>query len=88
MYAVQVENKVLKELKFLPKTSLRRILNTLEGLKSDPRPHGAMKLRGLEGWRLRVGDYRVLYTVDDAANIVRIYVVKHRREAYRSPPIH
>ncbi|MBI2872364.1 MAG: type II toxin-antitoxin system RelE/ParE family toxin [Chloroflexi bacterium] len=52
---------------------------------ASPRPIGAAKLKGQEGegWRVRVGDYRVLYTISDQEGIVRVYRIKHRREAYR-----
>jgi mRNA interferase RelE/StbE len=49
----------------------------------NPRPARVRKLQGTEGYRLRVGDYRVLYTVDDRSQTVVVYSVAHRREAYR-----
>lgn len=61
----------------------RRVAERIEDLAANPRLHGAEKLSGAEGYRLRVGDYRVLYTINDAAQVVTIYRVKHRREAYR-----
>lgn len=56
----------------------------MKDLARDPRPSGSRKLVGSErDWRLRVGDYRVLYEIEDAGKIVRVLHVNHRREAYR-----
>jgi len=52
-------------------------------LAVNPRPHGVAKLSGREAWRIRVGDYRVIYTIDDARQGVVIYAIGHRREIYR-----
>jgi len=52
-------------------------------LADNPRPQGVVKLSGREGWRIRVGDYRVIYTIDDAHKEVVIYAIGHRREIYR-----
>ena len=54
-------------------------------LENDPVPQGAVRIRGRigDGWRVRVGDYRILYTVDQEHLIVRVYRVRHRREVYR-----
>ena len=84
-YAVLLESRAEKELKALPEQTLRRIDIKLQALSLNPRPRGAAKLRGKEseGWRFRIGDYRILYQIDDKENIVRIYRIKHRREAYR-----
>ena len=61
-----------------------RVSRAILLLKTDPRPRGAQKLAGTtDGWRIRVGDYRVLYDVADAIRIVRIYRIRHRRDVYR-----
>jgi mRNA interferase RelE/StbE len=52
-------------------------------LASDPRPYGAIKLSGQEGYRIRVRDFRILYRIDDKAKEVIIYRIRHRREVYR-----
>ena len=63
---------------------MERIHHKILGLQDDPRPQGSRKLSGnLEGWRIRVGDYRVLYQIDDDAATVTIVRVKHRRDVYR-----
>ncbi|MFI5339040.1 MAG: type II toxin-antitoxin system RelE/ParE family toxin [Candidatus Methylomirabilales bacterium] len=72
-----------REMDRLPADIHRRVSDAILPLESDPRPVGSRKLRVGGGFRLRVGDYRVLYTVDDDNNQVIIYSVAHRREAYR-----
>ena len=67
----------------LPDKIHKRISDKILTLETDPRPPGTKKLQGEEGCRLRVGDYRVLYTVDDQTRRVFVYSVAHRREAYR-----
>jgi mRNA interferase RelE/StbE len=84
-YRVLVESRAERELKALPREILARVDLKLQMLASNPRPRGVRKLhwREGEGYRVRVGDYRILYQIDDASKIVRIYRIKHRREAYR-----
>jgi mRNA interferase RelE/StbE len=84
-YAVLLESQADKDLLPIPKRVLKRIDAKLQALSHVPRPKGATKLRGKEseGWRVRVGDYRILYQVDDKGKTIRVYRVKHRREAYR-----
>jgi mRNA interferase RelE/StbE len=55
----------------------------LEELAGDPRPPGIKKLKGREGWRLRIGDYRVIYEIDDTQKIIIVLHVGHRRDIYR-----
>ena len=62
----------------------RRVLRAIDGLAQQPRPSGCRKLVGSEdAFRIRIGDYRVIYTLDDAVFIVAIESVRHRREVYR-----
>jgi mRNA interferase RelE/StbE len=61
-----------------------RVIAKIEELATEPRPAGCRKLQGKSGlWRLRVGDYRVVYTVDDTQRLVDVVAVRHRREVYR-----
>ena len=82
---VLLESRAEKELKSLPEGVLKRVDTKLQALSLNPRPRGATKLKGKEseGWRLRIGDYRILYQIDDKENAIRIYRIKHRREVYR-----
>ncbi|HEY1372207.1 MAG TPA: type II toxin-antitoxin system RelE/ParE family toxin [Candidatus Binatia bacterium] len=66
-----------------PGQDSQNISRRIIALETNPRPPAALKLQGGDGYRFRVGDYRVLYTIDDATRRVFIYSVAHRREAYR-----
>lgn len=67
----------------IPKSYRRLILQRIEPLARQPRRPQVEKLTGIEGYRLRVGEYRVLFTIDDRAKLVTIYRILHRRHAYR-----
>ncbi|GAC1451400.1 MAG: hypothetical protein PVS2B3_00220 [Steroidobacteraceae bacterium] len=83
-YAVLFARSARKELQALDHTVAGRILKRVEALTSNPRPSGCKKLEGADNlWRIRVGDWRVVYSVDDAGLLVEVSVVRHRREAYR-----
>src|SRR4029077_6827409 len=82
-YRVVIKVSAEKELAALPAHTRERIHQRILSLESDPRPRGAKKLQGQEAYRLRVGDYRVLYTVDDSARQVMVYAIGHRRDVYR-----
>lgn len=60
-----------------------RIGNAIDALAADPRPPGAVKLAGHDDFRVRVGDYRVVYAVDDTERLVLVARIAHRREVYR-----
>jgi mRNA interferase RelE/StbE len=82
-YAVHLKRSAEKELADLPQEMQKRIIKRLLTLKANPRPPGAKKLGGGERYRIRVGDYRVLYTIDDALQKIEVSAVGHRREVYR-----
>jgi len=82
-YQVILQRSAEKELDALEKPVHKRIAARLLALEEDPRPAGVKKLQGQEIYRLRVGDYRVLYTIDDKSKQVTVAAVGHRREAYR-----
>lgn len=82
-YRVEVNKKVRKkDLVSIPPKDVARIVERIRGLADDPFPDDAIRLKGREEWRIRQGDYRILYTVDE--DIVTVFVVKvgHRREVY------
>ena len=60
-----------------------RVKAAIDGLAEDPRPSGATKLAGRNDYRVRVGDHRIVYAVDDAQKVVLVARIAHRREAYR-----
>ena len=83
-YKVVPKPSVEKDLRSLPKSVIVRVMNQIEGLANDPFPRQTVKLAGGEDlYRIRVGDYRVIYGVDRAAKLVIIHHVRHRREVYR-----
>lgn len=83
MFQVIVENKARKKIRRFPKELVKRIDKALTGLCQNPRPPGSEKLTGTDGWRIRVGDYRILYAIDDKNKLVTIYDMDHRRQVYR-----
>ena len=84
MYALLIKRSAERDLRRLPGVLFERVNERILSLRDKPRPHGVRKLAGaLEGWRVRVGDHRILYQIDDEARTVTIVRVRHRREAYR-----
>ena len=83
VYQVSLKRSAEKELDALQANIRERINKRLLTLEENPRASGIKKLQGEESYRLRVGDYRVLYTVDDKLKRVVILAVGHRREVYR-----
>jgi len=84
VYEIIFEGKAEKDLLGLPKEILKKLDDKIQQLKKNPRPYGVKKLMyKVEGWRIRIGDYRVLYQIDDDKKLVKVYRIKHRREVYR-----
>lgn len=74
----------MKEMEKIPERLYRRIVIRIDSLKYVPRPVDTLKLKGYENrWRIRMGDYRILYEIDDQKNSVIVFRVVHRKEAYR-----
>jgi mRNA interferase RelE/StbE len=82
-YTVLIKRSAEREMNRLPGDAFERVALAILALEKDPRPNGCKKLRGLDAYRLRSGDYRVLYTVDDRKRQVEITAVGHRRDVYR-----
>lgn len=84
MFELFIESRAERDLKRLPAEVFARVVEAMQGLRDNPRPPGCRKLTGAErDWRIRVGDYRVVYEIDSQARAVRIMRVRHRREVYR-----
>jgi len=81
-YNLEILRRAQKELADLPKETYPKICDAVQGLEKDPRPSCCLKLKGREGWRIRVGNYRVLYTIDDQQQIITIFHIGHRRDVY------
>ena len=83
-YRVSLKASADKSLDKLPKSIQSRVIKKAISLADNPRPPGAVKLAGASGlWRIRVGEYRMVYLIDDRQKIVDIRIVAHRREVYR-----
>ncbi|MBF0308472.1 MAG: type II toxin-antitoxin system RelE/ParE family toxin [Magnetococcales bacterium] len=83
-YAVVWDHAAKKQVLRLDQDIRRRILQKVVSLEAMPRPPGALKLEGsVDVWRIRVGDYRILYTIEDDKLIVLVVKIGHRREIYR-----
>jgi mRNA interferase RelE/StbE len=83
-YQVVLSKSAKRDLNNLDKIFQQNMAKHLQSLTTGPRPDGVAKLRGTEDeWRIRVGDYRIIYEIDDDKQIITILRIKHRREVYR-----
>jgi mRNA interferase RelE/StbE len=84
LYEVYLEHAAEKDFKKLPVKTFHRIITQIKKLRENPRPAGCRKISGSkQDWRIRIGDYRIIYEIDDDAQAVNIMRVRYRREAYR-----
>ncbi len=84
MYEVFLERAAERDLKRISVRQFHRIISEIKSLSTEARPRGCRKISGSENdWRIRIGDYRVVYEIDDKEKVVRIMRVKHRRDVYR-----
>ena len=84
MYEILIEDSAEKDLLKLPQETVERILKHILPLEDNPRFPGTRKITGSRNdWRIRVGDYRVVYEILDERKIVRIFKIKHRKDVYR-----
>ena len=83
-YEVKLRPAAAKVVESLDKPVRRRVLARLEELRDDPRPPQCQKLKGKENeWRIKAGDYRIIYEIHDSVLLVKVIQVGHRREVYR-----
>ncbi|HYQ73908.1 type II toxin-antitoxin system RelE family toxin [Cellulomonas sp.] len=82
-YRVDIRPAAVRALRKVDHQDRPRIQAAIALLARDPRPPGARALRGRDGYRVRVGDYRILYTVDDGVLVVVVVTLGHRREVYQ-----
>jgi len=82
-YSVEVKKKAQKELEALPTQATERIIGALRSLATNPRPEGCKKLKGQDMlWRIRVGNYRIIYSIEDFVKVVAVLRITHRKDAY------
>ena len=83
-YRLEIKEKAIKELSRIRPDMGMKLLSSIESLASNPKPRQSHKLRGSNiSYRLRVGDYRVLYQIDEDYKLITVYKVGHRRDVYR-----
>ncbi len=82
-YRLLIKASAAKEVEALPRKDRARILERIRRLATDPRPSGSEKLSGEEKYRVRQGNYRILYSIDDADETVVVVKIAHRRDVYR-----
>jgi len=82
-WTVEVQRPAEKELAALPLQARERVASALRAMEDAPFPHGVKKLKARDGYRVRVGDYRILFTVNRAARLVRVGAIGHRKDVYR-----
>lgn len=84
-YQIIFTKKAVKEVKQLRKTDIPRIIEKAESLGHNPRPEGSKKLVGSKEdlWRVRVGDYRIIYLIEEEIKIVKVTKIGHRKDIYR-----
>jgi len=85
MYSISIKPSALKELSRLPKAIVKKTEKAIDALAKEPRPVGVKKLKGIEEdlYRIRVGDYRIIYSIEDEIKIIDILKIGHRKEIYR-----
>jgi mRNA interferase RelE/StbE len=84
MHKIELRRKAQHALDRLPKSDFEAVIEAVKGLADTPRPKGVEKIKRAGLWRIRQGDYRIVYSIDDKQKIVIILRIGHRREIYRS----
>ena len=82
-YRIEFRPAAVRELRKMDRSTQPRIRGAIELLGQDPRPPASRPLRGREGYRLRVGDYRIIYTINDRILLVVVVTIGHRRDVYQ-----
>jgi len=81
-YKIEIKKSATKEIARLPKNVLKRVLTKIQSLSNEPRPSGCKKLTADEKYRVRVGDHRILYSIEDDKLVVYVVKVGHRKKVY------
>ena len=84
-YQISIKSSAYKELAKLPKPEAKKVSAAIDRLAKEPRPDGVKKLKGVEEYlyRIRVGDYRIIYSVEDKIRVIDILKIGHRKDIYR-----
>ena len=81
-YKIEIKKSAAKELFLMPKKDLKRILKRIKNLSDDPRPIGCVKLSGQDRYRIRQGNYRILYSIEEEILVVYVVKIGHRKDIY------
>ena len=84
MYEIVITEKALKQLYEIPDIYSSKIINRIDNLANEPFPSDCKKLKLIEAYRIRVNDYRIIYTVENKKLRIEIIRIKHRKEAYKN----
>lgn len=84
MYKIELRRRAQRALDRLPKADFQAVVEAMNDLAQTPRPRGIEKVKDTGLWRIRQGDYRIIYAIDDDRQLVTVVRVGHRREIYRS----
>ena len=82
-YRIEIKRSAAKEIKKFPSSDLKKVLVQIESLSENPRPINSIKLSGEEKYRIRCGDYRILYTIKDDVLFVFVVKIGHRKDVYK-----
>lgn len=83
IWKLEILRRAQKQLARIPNPDRQRIYEAIQNLIRDPRPPGCKKLKDSDAWRIRIGDYRVIYEIHDEVLLVLVLEIGHRREVYR-----
>jgi len=84
MYRIELRRRAQRALDRLPKADFQAVVEAIKELAQTPRPRGIEKVKSTGLWRIRQGDYRIVYGIDDNQNIVIVVSIGHRKDIYRS----
>ena len=84
MYKIELRRRAQRALDKLPKSDFQAVVEVIKDLSQTPRPGGIEKVKGTGLWRIRQGDYRIIYAIDDNQRLVTVLRIGHRREIYKS----
>jgi mRNA interferase RelE/StbE len=84
MYTIELRRRAQRALDRLPEADFQALIEAMKQLAQTPRPRGIEKVKSTGSWRIRKGDYRIIYAIDDKQRLVTVVRIGHRREIYRS----
>ena len=84
MYVIEIKKSAFKELAQITPPYYKKIAEAIDIPAANPRPDGIKKLKGGEAYKMRVADYRIIYTIEDVIKVVQIQRIRHRKDAYKS----